>query len=522
MDDERITAMLDKTFAWSVSRTFSREEAEELTQEILFQAVRSVGELRDEKKFEPWFWRLAEITWNVFKRGQAKRRNTMSFNELMAWAVEDERDVEVEEEYQHLRRRIAQLSAAYRDILVMHYYDELSCKAISQKLGLPEGTVTYRLSLARSKLQDRSHPMNETALKPAQLQIRMIGEGDYNGDDRPFPWQHIDDALSQNILWHAYREPKTVEELSRLTGVPAFFIEDRIENLIQREAVIQPTKATIQTDFFIFDEKAGRYTAEHSGRYVAAVSKPFYPLARQLTETVLSRHGVQTAGRSFDEMFCLLSVMLLDELVPEYKPVDYLQRLPRRYDGNRWEYMGIRQDVSASGNGIGTSMGIEKSMNDYASGKLAHSVYMFSPFEYRRVMRAQEIDVCHAVLRKEPLDDKQKEHAAKLLAEGHFAKNPSGDVVCAIPVFTREQHDQFIASARSIFADFLPVYARQVKEYLDGYTTLFPRHLKEAAGRYGFCILVVAVFQAMVVADWAKREKITIPNGAICDVLVMM
>lgn len=55
VDYERITEMLDKTFAWSVARTFSREEAEELTQEILFQALKSISELRDDNKFEPWF-----------------------------------------------------------------------------------------------------------------------------------------------------------------------------------------------------------------------------------------------------------------------------------------------------------------------------------------------------------------------------------------------------------------------------------------------------------------------------------
>ena len=67
VDYERITEMLDKTFAWSVTRTFSREEAEELTQEILFQALKSIVELRDDNKFEPWFWRLASITLKVFQ-----------------------------------------------------------------------------------------------------------------------------------------------------------------------------------------------------------------------------------------------------------------------------------------------------------------------------------------------------------------------------------------------------------------------------------------------------------------------
>jgi RNA polymerase sigma-70 factor (ECF subfamily) len=515
VDYERIAGMLDKTFAWSVARTFSREEAEELTQEIMFQAIKGIWELRDENRFEPWFWRLADITLKVFKRSKAKIRGTMSFDEVAALAFEDEYDFIADEEYQNLRRKIAQLSSAYRDIIVLHYYDNLSCKAISQKLGLPEGTVTYRLSLARNKIKERCDKMDATALKPAQLKIRITGEGNYNGDDRPFPWQYIDDALSQNLLWHSYREPKTVEELSELTGVPAFFIEDRINNLIKREAVIQPTKKTVQANFLIFDAEINSYAPKHSGNFAVAVSDEFYRLSHHLTDEMLSS-GLQTAGRSFDEILCLLSVMLLDKFVPDYRPTEYT-RYKQRYDGGRWDYTGFFQDGSCGGD---VGIGMEKSMNNYESGKLAHYTYHFAPFAYRKMMFDHEIDVCHAVLQKSELSERQKEYAAKIIAEGYLVKNESDEIVCAIPIFTKEQHDLFIVSVKTIFKDFLPFYAEQVKKYLDGYMKLFPKHLKEATERNGFHVFV-ALFKA-VAADWIKNEKINIPNGAVCDALIMM
>lgn len=514
MDYERITKMLDKTFAWSVSRTFSREEAEELTQEILFQALKSIGDLRDDNKFEPWFWRLANITLKVFKRGKGKDRNTVSFDKVTMPSFEEEYDFEPDSEYENLRRIIAQMSAVYRDIIVMHYYDNLSCKIISQKLGLPEGTVTYRLSMARTKLKEECNQMNETALKPAKLKIRITGEGNYNGDTKPFPWSYIDDALSQNILWYSYREPKTVEELSKLTGVPAFYIEDRINNLIRREAVIQPTKATVQTNFIIFDEQISTYAPEYSGKFANAVSERFYELSYKLTEKILSA-GLHTAGRSFDEIQCLLSVMILDKSVPDYKPTEYKQ-IPIRYDGGRWDYTGFMQDKSfASDVGIG----IEKSMNNYESGKLAHYSYHFAPFEYRKMMFDHEIDVCHAVIQNENLTEKQIEYAAKLIAEGYLVKQENGEIICAVPVFTKKQYDLLISLTKELYEDFLPFYSEQVKKYLDGYMKLFPKHLKEQAGRNGFHVFV-ALFKA-VAADWIKNDKINIPNASICDALIV-
>ena len=513
MDYKLIVGMLDRVFAWSVSRTFSREEAEELTQEIIYQAIKSIGELRNENRFEPWFWRLADITLKVFKRGKSKIRSTMSFDEVALLPVEDEYDFETDEEYQNLRRKIVKLSAVYREIIVLYYYDNLTCKEISKKLGVPEGTVTYRLSLARNKLKERCDQMNLAALKPAQLKIRITSEGNYNGDDKPFPWQYIDDALSQNILWYAYREPKTVEALSGLTGVPAYFIEDRISNLIKREAVIQPTRATVQTNFLIFDEKIKGYAHEHTGEFVTSVSEKFYALSRRLTDKILSS-GLQTAVRSADEILCLLSVMLLDKFVPDYKPTEYKQ-IQKKYDGSRWDYTGFIQNESFSSD---VCIGMEKSMNNFENGKLAHCSYHFASFAYRKMMFDHEIDVCHAVLQKVELTERQKEDAAKMIAAGYLKKDEAGIIVCAVPIFTAKQYDLFLESVKEIFSDFLPFYADEVKKYLGGYIKLFPRHLKEATDRNGFYVFV-ALFTA-VAKEWLKQGKISIPENAICDVLI--
>ncbi|GHU37015.1 hypothetical protein FACS1894105_08340 [Clostridia bacterium] len=515
MDYNRIADMLDKTFAFALNRTFSREEAEELTQEIMFQAVKSLGGLSDDSKFEQWFWRLADITHKVFKRGKAKDRAVMSYDEVTLPAAEDDYDFIREDEYQRLRRQIAFLSASYRDVLVMYYYDNLSCRVISEKTGLPEGTVTYRLSLARNKLKERFVHMNETALKPAQLKISIHGEGNYNGEDRPFPSQYIDDALSQNILWYSYREPKTVEELSALTGVPAYYIEERTDNLIRREAVFQPTKKTVQTDFIIFDREISGYGTAHAEDFAEAVADDFFRLSRQLTEKITAA-GLYTAGRSADELQCLLSLMLLDKFVPDYRPTEY-KRIERRYDGRLWEYTGFDVNNITSDN---SGIRINKSMHNYESGKLAYYSYHFDPFTYRRMMYDHETDVCHAVLQQSELTESQRETAAKLIADGYLRKDDMGKVFCAIPVFTKTQYDLFIESAKDIFADFLPVYSEKVKQYLNGYLKLFPKHLKDAAERNGFYVFV-ALFTS-VAANWLKNGKITIPENAFCDTLIVM
>ena len=46
------------------------------------------------------------------------------------------------------------LSSIYRETIILHYYDNLSVKQISKKLNVPEGTVSWRLKVARSKIKE--------------------------------------------------------------------------------------------------------------------------------------------------------------------------------------------------------------------------------------------------------------------------------------------------------------------------------------------------------------------------------
>ncbi len=510
MTYDALAGMVDKTFAFSLSRTFSREEAEELTQEILFQAVKSLNTLQDDEKFEQWYWQLANNTLKAFRRGRARLRDWFSYDEVTLPPYEDDYAWEKDQEYQELRKKIAFLSAAYRDIVVMHYYNNLTCREIARRLGIPEGTVTYRLSIARHKLQKECGIMNPSALKPIALEIRISGEGSYNGADRPFPWQYISDALSQNILWHAYREPKSVEELAELTGVPAFYIEDSLANLIKREAVIQPTKNTVQTNFLIFDDPALQYGKAHAGKLAQSLSAPFYQCAQALTEQTLSL-GVATAEKPFDELLCLFSLLALDESVSQYPPSPF-EKPPVRYDGNIWEYRGNIPGAACEG-----GLGMNKNLNRGVPASYSHYVYSFSPFQSQKMMYDHELAVCAALLQGKPLTDKEKETAAQMLAAGYLRRKGE-EIAVSMPVFTAGQYEAFKALVRETFSAFFPLYQKEMQRYVGGYVSLFPRHLKAAAERNGF-YLFVSMF-TKVVSVWLSQGNIHIRNGAVCDVLI--
>ena len=336
MDNEMLVTYVDKILSFSQHRTYSKEEAEELSQEIFLQAMKNIDTIKDMDKFESWLWGVANNTLKSFRRNRGRERAIYSSEDIDAQIYNDEYEIEQNEIHDALRKNIAQLSACYRDIIVMHYYDNLTSKEISQRLNIPEGTVRYRLSIGRNKLKKEINTMQETALKPVKL--NLYTNGSYAG----VPRMYLNDALSHNILWQVYEEAKSVKELSKILGVPAYYIEDRIEMLLKCGTITQPTQNTILSDIVIYDESINKYDDMKSKECIKAVSEDLFSHANKLAAKTLEL-DIFTANKSYDELMCIFSVMAFDhfmkyETIEEYnKRLEY-NDIPERFDGWKWEF----------------------------------------------------------------------------------------------------------------------------------------------------------------------------------------
>ena len=179
MKSEVIEKYVERIYKFAMSKTFSPDEADDLSQEILFQAVAGLPKLKDDSKFEPWLWRLAANCALSFRRNKGKERAIYIYdapeNEFAQPQINSDDD---EELYELLRKKIAFLSRIYREVIILYYYDCLSIKEISRRLDVAEGTVTWRLSEARKKLKKECQIMNETALRPQKMKLDIYGSGE--------------------------------------------------------------------------------------------------------------------------------------------------------------------------------------------------------------------------------------------------------------------------------------------------------------------------------------------------------
>lgn len=513
---ERIADYTDRIYAYALKRTFTEEEAADLSQEILYTALRMLPKLRDESKFEPWLWGIAERVSKTFARKMGKQRAMFSYDIPVDLAEEDTDD-EIEQNealYASLRRKIAMLASSYREIIILHYYEGLSVKQISDRLRIPEGTVTWRLSEARRKLKKELSDMEVSALQPKKLRLDIYGCGNYQGEDRPFPDVYINDALSQNILYHCYESAHGTEELAGICGVPAYYIEDRIENLIRREAMTEQTKGKYRTDFIIWSDKYGIYCEENAEKALMPVMDSLLDALGQIAEKA-SELDFYRAGKREAELYYLYGALAFDYIRYRYSDLPY-PPIREKYDGYRWCYLGSTE----TGAHPRISVGVLHCGNNGSRGSYSHTVFCgFGGFMRREMMYDYQINACEDILLHGTTDDGYS--AASAIQSGYIVKQADGRFFVTVPAFTREQKKRFDALTEAYLVPLVGAYTACIRDFIDGYKKLFPKHLHDDADR-----MCQNMFFSLykVIAEYAQKTGAAEPIGtngnAFCDVML--
>lgn len=142
-------------FRIAMSVVHDRAMAEDAAQEACARVLVSLRDLRDAHAFRTWFYRLV-----VNAAIQETRRRRPGPREEAGGAGDVARSLDghpppalASEDAIDLRRAVAALDPIYRLPLVLRYYDDLSSREIGTILGVPAGTVRFRLSVARERLK---------------------------------------------------------------------------------------------------------------------------------------------------------------------------------------------------------------------------------------------------------------------------------------------------------------------------------------------------------------------------------
>lgn len=151
----------------------SREEAEEVAQDVFIKAYRALASFNGESKFSTWLYTITHNTSLSFLRKKKVVIHSLDNETVMLEA--DSKDsgmqanlVEQKSKSQMLDKAIALLSTDDAHLITLFYKAEQSLDEIGQILGIESNAVKVRLFRARTRLREKL----ETNFKQELMDIR--------------------------------------------------------------------------------------------------------------------------------------------------------------------------------------------------------------------------------------------------------------------------------------------------------------------------------------------------------------
>ncbi len=160
--DERAFAALMERYSGKLLRygrrfLSSHDGIEDVVQDVFVTVYENIRDFDASRRFSPWIYRIAHNAFVDVLRKRAKEPLALfDFDRVVPHVVyEDPGEAEKEREEIRvlLEGSLGKLSAAYREIIDLYYFENFSYREIADILHIPIGTVGIRLSRARAALK---------------------------------------------------------------------------------------------------------------------------------------------------------------------------------------------------------------------------------------------------------------------------------------------------------------------------------------------------------------------------------
>ncbi|HHY83600.1 MAG TPA: sigma-70 family RNA polymerase sigma factor [Clostridiales bacterium] len=161
--EELISTYEKKIYNYCLRMTNSREDAEDLTQEVFVRVYKSIKTFKGSSQLATWIYRIAHnVCIDKYRKSKA---SVVSISQLKN--QEDEREIELpsrspspedhvirSEQQKLLLQCINRLKPEYRSVIILRDIQHYSYEEISDILNVPLGTVKSHINRARAALRE--------------------------------------------------------------------------------------------------------------------------------------------------------------------------------------------------------------------------------------------------------------------------------------------------------------------------------------------------------------------------------
>jgi len=168
--DEIIRLCVPDMFRVAMSILSNKDDADDAVCETVVKAYENLHKLNDSKFFKTWIIRILINQSNTIY----KKRNKIIY--LYDTINEPEYEDTYEFEDDELEKAVANLSLEFRTVITLYYYQDMKIKEIADVLQIPQGTVKWRLSKAKSILKEKLSEKEKPSEAPSPETKGGIGK----------------------------------------------------------------------------------------------------------------------------------------------------------------------------------------------------------------------------------------------------------------------------------------------------------------------------------------------------------
>jgi len=131
----------------------SKEDRDDLAQEIIYNLWKSFAGYKAEYKFSTWMYRIAlNVAISFYRKEQNKRRRITYSENLLVFEEDSSPNTEEEKDLRLLLKFIGELKEIDKSIILL-YLGNKSYKEIAEITGITESNVATKLNRIKEKLK---------------------------------------------------------------------------------------------------------------------------------------------------------------------------------------------------------------------------------------------------------------------------------------------------------------------------------------------------------------------------------
>ena len=470
---KKIEEISKTIFSYCMLRTSSREDAEDLAQDILLAIMKSAENIRDDAAFYGFMWSVAG---NVYKAWYRKKiKNTeVPLDEITENTIPDEENgfgalFEEDSELYLLRRELTLLAKKYRDATILYYMENKSCEEIAALLSTSESMVKYLLFKSRKILKEgltMERKLGKLSYQPKTL-LPM-----YSGTGINHFYDFMNKKIRQNIIAACYNDLLTPEQISLEIGIPLPYLDDEIEELEEKRILLREG-ARYKTNIVIVSSEC----KEEVSRIAAGYCEKIYAkMAEFLKDNMSTYQAMNFTGADFSEntrRFQLLTLLVRAFLATGGKRF----AMPETAWGGRahlWcEEPSENSAASFAYSGMNGKDGDMLLFLDYLPAKKGDHHDFFGNDRKIGIL----LDIAKG--KTDAFSEYDKEAIAQMIQKGYVVSE-NGSLRVTLPVYTKKQYEELWDMAAGFVKENLLPIAEEIdaaaEKIMRNHT---PRHLHD-------------------------------------------